>query len=167
MSELTAEYQLLCKQLSALLDGENDPITNMSQFSALIFNSLQGVNWAGFYLAYSDSALQLGPFQGQVACTKIPMGKGVCGTAAKSGKSQLVADVHQFPGHIACDSRSQSEIVCPINQDGHLIGVFDIDSPHLERFSSEDVKGIENLILILNDATDFSGLISGSNPITD
>jgi L-methionine (R)-S-oxide reductase len=158
MTKLTDEYSLLGKQLAALLEGESNPITNLSQFSALIFNSLSQVNWAGFYLMTSDSLLQLGPFQGQVACTKIPIGKGVCGTAAKSRQSQLVADVNQFAGHIACDSRSRSEVVCPLVLNGQLIGVFDLDSPELNRFDQQDQYGIECLVQILIDKTDFGEL---------
>ncbi len=158
MTKLTDEYSLLGKQLAALLEGEINPITNLSQFSALIFNSLSQVNWAGFYLMASDSLLQLGPFQGQVACTKIVVGKGVCGTAAKSRQSQLVADVNQFAGHIACDSGSLSEVVCPLVVKGQLIGVFDLDSPELNRFDQQDQYGIESLVQILIDKTNFDEL---------
>jgi len=156
MIRLTDEYSLLCKQLTALLEGDSNPITNLSQFSALIFNNLEKVNWAGFYLSASDSLLQLGPFQGQVACTKIPFGRGVCGTAAKLKQTQLVADVDQFEGHIACDSRSRSEVVVPIIVGGQLIGVFDLDSPELNRFDENDQYGIENLIQILIELSDFN-----------
>jgi len=149
MNNLTNEYSLLCKQLTALLEGESNFITNLSQFSALVFNSLSQVNWAGFYLVTDESYLQLGPFQGQVACTKIPMGKGVCGTAAETRQSQLVTDVDQFEGHIACDSRSKSEVVCPMIFDDKLVGVFDVDSPELGRFSEQDRDGIEALVGIL------------------
>jgi len=149
MNNLTNEYSLLCKQLTALLEGESNFITNLSQFSALVFNSLSQVNWAGFYLVTDESHLQLGPFQGQVACTKIPMGKGVCGTAAETRQSQLVTDVDQFEGHIACDSRSKSEVVCPMIFDDKLVGVFDVDSPELGRFSEQDRDGIEALVGIL------------------
>jgi len=156
MKNLTPEYSLLGKQLSALLEGETDFITNLSQFSALIFNSLSKVNWAGFYLSTSEGHLQLGPFQGQVACTKIPMGKGVCGTAAETRQSQLVEDVEQFKGHIACDSRSRSEVVCPLIFDGELIGVFDLDSPELKRFNQQDLEGVEALVEILTAGTSLS-----------
>ena len=155
MQKLTKEYQLLCKQLIALLDGETNYITNLSQFSALIFNSLERVNWAGFYLVTKESLLQLGPFQGQVACTKIAIGKGVCGTSAESMETLLVPDVNQFAGHIACDSRSQSEIVCPLIVDGKVVGVFDLDSPVLDRFDQHDKYGIECLVEILIDKTKF------------
>lgn len=156
MTRLTNEYSLLCKQLTALLEGDANPVTNLSQFSALVFNNLAQVNWAGFYLTASDSLLQLGPFQGQVACTKIPIGKGVCGTAAKLKQTQLVADVDQFEGHIACDSRSRSEVVVPVIVAGHLIGVFDLDSPELNRFDESDQFGIENMVQILIDHSDFN-----------
>ena len=159
MPQLTNEYSLLCKQLSALLERESNPITNLSQFSALVFNHLTQVNWAGFYLAVSDSLLQLGPFQGQVACTQIAIGKGVCGTAAKLEQTQLVVDVDQFEGHIACDSRSRSEVVVPVIVAGHLFGVFDLDSPQLNRFDECDQIGIESLIQILIDHTDFNKLL--------
>lgn len=148
-TDLTKEYSLLCKQLSALLEGENNAITNMSQFSALIFNNLSEVNWAGFYLKTDSEILQLGPFQGQVACTKIPIGKGVCGTAAEILETLLVEDVDQFVGHIACDSRSRSEIVCPIVVNQKLVAVFDLDSPELRRFNQRDKLGMESLIEIL------------------
>lgn len=164
MTQLTNEYALLCKQLTALLEGETNPITNLSQFSALIFNNLQKVNWAGFYLTTSTGDLQLGPFQGQVACTRIPFGKGVCGTAAKSELTQLVFDVNQFDGHIACDSRSQSEIVCPIVVSEQLVGVFDLDSPILERFNEEDKIGIEKLVQVLIELTNFDGFAMTHSP---
>lgn len=160
--ELSNEYSLLCKQLSALLEGESNFITNLSQFSALLFNQLEQVNWAGFYLLESNSLdsvvkyLQLGPFQGQVACTKIPFGKGVCGTAAETLQSQLVDDVDQFAGHIACDSRSRSEVVCPLIVDGQLVAVFDLDSPALNRFNEDDLLGIESLVQILLEKTFFN-----------
>jgi len=155
-NQLNQEYSLLCKQLSAILEGETNWITNLSQFSALVFNNVEKVNWSGFYLKSESSILQLGPFQGQVACTKIPLGQGVCGTAAQEQKTQLVADVDQFAGHIACDSRSRSEIVCPIVVNGQLIGVYDLDSPNLDRFDSTDQRGIEALVSILIEKTDWS-----------
>ncbi len=157
MTKLTDEYSLLCKQLDALLQGETNPITNLSQFSALVFNNLSKVNWAGFYLTDSDSSLQLGPFQGQIACTKIPFGKGVCGNAAKSKQTLLIGDVDQFKGHIACDSRSRSETVCPVIANDQLIGVFDLDSPELNRFDQQDKLGIESLVKILIENTEFYG----------
>lgn len=156
MGLLTEEYLLLSKQLSALLEGEDTFITNLSQFSALVFNNLSDLNWAGFYLTTSDTLLQLGPFQGQVACTKISVGKGVCGTVAKDRQSLFVTDVNQFAGHIACDSRSQSELVCPVMVEDKLIGVFDLDSPNLNRFNQQDQNGIEALLQVLINKTNWS-----------
>lgn len=153
MELLDSKYQLLCKQLEALLEGEYNAITNLSQFTAIVFNNLPEVNWAGFYLVNENKKLKLGPFQGEVACTNIDFGKGVCGTAAKTRESQLVDDVDQFPGHIACDSRSRSELVCPIIVEDRLIGVFDVDSPVVSRFSQPDLQGIEAMLKILVKAT--------------
>ncbi len=153
MSTLSSEYRLLEKQLSALFDGEKNPLTNLSQFAALIFNSLEAINWAGFYLVIDSAKLKLGPFQGQVACTNINFGEGVCGFAAHNRESLLVADVDKFDGHIACDSRSRSELVCPLIIDGTLIGVFDIDSPALNRFKQEDLDGIQALLQVLITST--------------
>jgi L-methionine (R)-S-oxide reductase len=155
LDKLTEQYALLCKQLTVLLQGEQNYVTNLSQFSALVFNSLEKINWAGFYLRNSESHLQLGPFQGQVACTKIPIGKGVCGTVAESSKALLVADVDQFEGHIACDSRSRSEVVCPVVVDGVLLGVFDVDSPEINRFDQSDILGLRAMVAILVSATEW------------
>ncbi|MBI2379322.1 MAG: GAF domain-containing protein [Gammaproteobacteria bacterium] len=138
-------YALLDAQLQALLSGERDFIANAAQFSAFIYHELPGLNWAGFYL-YKDGGLVLGPFQGKVACVRIPLGRGVCGTAAASRETVRVEDVHAFPGHIACDSASSSEIVLPVLAGERLIGVFDIDSPNLNRFSIEDQQGLETLV---------------------
>jgi len=156
LNELTAEYRILSKQLESLLQGESNMVTNLSQFSALIFNGLSDLNWAGFYLACDNELLQLGPFQGQVACTKIPFGRGVCGTVAETKKSIIVSNVHQFEGHIACDVNSQSELVVPLLVEGVFIGVCDIDSPKLNRFSRDDLVGIEKLVSILIKYTHFS-----------
>ncbi|MBV1911030.1 MAG: GAF domain-containing protein [Kangiellaceae bacterium] len=156
MSKLNEQYNLLFKQLATLLDGETNMVTNMAQFSALIFNNIEDLNWAGFYLVGSGNSLQLGPFQGQVACTKIPIGHGVCGLAAKKRETVTVADIDQFEGHIACDSRSRSEIVCPVIAEDQLIAVLDIDSPLFNRFSQQDIKGIENLVEILVNKTRWS-----------
>jgi len=131
-------------------------MTNLSQFSALIFNHLEGVNWAGFYLVVSKNLLQLGPFQGQVACTQIPFGRGVCGAVAKSKKSLVVANVHEYEGHIACDAKSNAELVVPLLVEGQLVGVCDIDSPNLGRFTQADLIGIEALVDCLIKHTDFS-----------
>lgn len=142
------EYGLIAKQLEALTDTEHHPLPNLSNVSALIYTSMADINWAGFYLMERDS-LMLGPFQGKPACIRIPLGKGVCGTAVEQDCIQLVDDVHQFPGHIACDCDSKSEIVVPIHYDGHVIGVLDIDSPVTNRFTWEDAEGLQNLVHIL------------------
>ncbi len=147
-------YSELSAQLDALLEGETDFIANSSQFSAFVYHTLEDVNWAGFYL-YKNDELLLGPFQGKVACVHIPIGKGVCGTAASTLETQLVEDVHQFAGHIACDAASNSEVVIPIVVDGQLIGVFDIDSPKIARFSQQDKKGLEGLVEIYKKHTQF------------
>lgn len=146
-------YALLAAQLEALLAGERDFIANAAQFCAFLFHELEGLNWAGFYLN-RDEQLVLGPFQGKVACVRIPFGRGVCGAAASSRQTQRVADVHAFPGHIACDSASNSELVVPLVKDGRLIGVLDLDSPYLARFSAEDQAGIEQLAQLFLDASD-------------
>ena len=137
-------YALLDEQLAALTDGENDLIANLANMSALLFQALRQINWAGFYLM-KQGMLVLGPFQGNPACIRIPVGRGVCGTAAKTLETQLVPDVHLFPGHIACDAQSQSEIVIPLLKDGALLGVLDIDSPVKNRFDAEDQHGLEAL----------------------
>ena len=136
------DYSLMNKQLLSLTEGVEDGISNLANASALLFHTLEGLNWAGFYL-YKEGALLLGPFQGKTACTKIPMGKGVCGTAAERGETIVVPDVHAFPGHIACDGDSNSEIVIPLYVKGSLYGVLDIDSPLLDRFSEADREGLE------------------------
>ena len=137
-------YALLAAQLEALLAGERDFIANAAQFAAFLFSEVDGLNWAGFYLNRSEE-LVLGPFQGKVACVRIPFGRGVCGAAASTRQTQRVEDVHAFPGHIACDSASNSELVVPLVKAGRLIGVLDLDSPRLGRFSAEDQAGIERL----------------------
>ena len=136
------DYSLMNKQLLSLTEGVEDGISNLANASALLFHTLEGLNWAGFYL-YKNGVLLLGPFQGKTACTKIPMGKGVCGTAAERGETIVVPDVHAFPGHIACDGDSNSEIVIPLYLRGSLYGVLDIDSPLLDRFSEADREGLE------------------------
>ncbi len=138
-------YALLAAQLEALLAGERDFIANAAQFTAFLFSEIDGLNWAGFYLNRHEE-LVLGPFQGKVACARIPFGRGVCGAAASARQTQRVEDVHAFPGHIACDSASNSELVVPLVKEGRLIGVLDLDSPHLGRFSVEDQAGIERLV---------------------
>ena len=137
-------YDLLAAQLESLLADERDFIANAAQFSSFLFHELGNLNWAGFYLN-KDDQLVLGPFQGRVACVRIPFSKGVCGAAASSRQTQRVEDVNAFPGHIACDSASNSELVVPLVKDGRLIGVLDLDSPNLARFSVEDAAGIERL----------------------
>ncbi|OAI83748.1 GAF domain-containing protein [Pseudomonas putida] len=146
-------YALLAAQLEALLSGERDFIANAAQFSAFLYNQVDDLNWAGFYLN-RDGELVLGPFQGQVACVRIAFGRGVCGAAAASLETQRVEDVHAFPGHIACDSASNSELVIPLVKDGRLIGVLDLDSPKLARFGAEDQAGLERLAEIFLQATD-------------
>lgn len=142
------KYSLVKKQLAALLEGEPNRIANLSNASALLNQFLDRINWVGFYLA-EDNELVLGPFQGLPACVRIPFGKGVCGTAAKQVETQLVEDVSQFPGHIACDAASQSEIVVPIVKDQVLIGVLDIDSPEKSRFDELDKRELEDFVRIL------------------
>ncbi|MCW8092288.1 GAF domain-containing protein [Alteromonas sp. ASW11-130] len=134
-------YQRLVKQADSLVAGEHDLIANMANISALLFTQLEDVNWAGFYL-YKEEQLVLGPFQGNPACIRIPMGKGVCGTAAESRETLVVEDVHKFEGHIACDSASNSEIVIPLIVGDTLFGVLDIDSPSIGRFSEVDKAGL-------------------------
>lgn len=141
-------YDLLIKQLNALLEGETNSIANLSNASALLNQFLDRVNWVGFYLM-EDGGLVLGPFQGLPACVRIPLGKGVCGTSAKEQKTIRVEDVHLFPGHIACDAASQSEIVVPMIKNGELIGVLDIDSPEKDRFDVLDQKKLEEFVAAL------------------
>ena len=136
------DYEALCMKLTGLLDGVPHRIANLANASALIYESLEDLNWAGFYLLEGET-LVLGPFQGRPACIEIPMGRGVCGTAAQTGQTQLVPDVHLFPGHIACDSASNSEIVVPLRIDGKVVGVLDLDSPWPGRFTDEDQAGLE------------------------
>jgi GAF domain-containing protein len=134
----------LVRAADALTSGEPDAVANMANIAALLWEYLPDVNWTGFYRVV-DCELVLGPFQGKAACIRIPFGKGVCGTAAQSGKTQLVADVHAFPGHIACDANSASELVVPVLRNGMVIAVIDLDSPTLNRFDTEDAKGIKLL----------------------
>jgi L-methionine (R)-S-oxide reductase len=137
-------FGLVTKQLKALLEGEQNQIANLSNASALLNQFMDRINWVGFYLVEEESnQLVLGPFQGLPACVRIPLGRGVCGTAASDQKTLRIEDVHQFPGHIACDAASQSEIVIPLVKDGKLIGVLDIDSPEKGRFDEEDQKYLE------------------------
>ena len=142
------DYKELNLQLAALTEGVPHKIANLANASALLYQTLEDLNWAGFYLM-EDGQLVLGPFQGKTACIEIAVGKGVCGTAVAEDATQLVADVHQFPGHIACDSASNSEIVVPIHQGGQVVAVLDIDSPSLNRFSEDDKAGLEAFVRIL------------------
>ena len=135
-----AAYRELARDLAALLAGERDLIANAANTAALIYDALPGLNWAGFYL-YKSGELVLGPFQGKPACVRIAIGKGVCGTAAARRETVVVEDVHAFPGHIACDSASNSEIVIPLVRGGELLGVLDLDSPKLARFGAADARG--------------------------
>lgn len=142
------QYTMLSKQLDALLEGENNSIANLSNASALLNQFLERINWVGFYLM-EDGELVLGPFQGLPACVRIPVGKGVCGTAVADKKTMLVEDVHAFPGHIACDAASRSEIVVPLMREDQVIGVLDIDSPELSRFTEDDQQGLELFVEVL------------------
>ena len=148
------DYKLLCEQLRSLAEDEHHYMPVLANASALIYEELEELNWAGFYLMNKGSLL-LGPFQGKTACIRIALGKGVCGTAAQKDETQLVSDVHSFPGHIACDSASNSEIVVPIHADGKVIGVLDIDSPSLGRFSEDDKTGLEAFVKVLEEVTDW------------
>lgn len=138
------DYTLLKSQLVALIADESDALANAGNFVALIYNAMHDVNWLGIYVLRGDE-LVLGPFQGQPACVRMPVGQGVCGTAAASLSTQRIADVHRFPGHISCDAASRSEMVVPLLFAGKLVGVLDIDSPSLNRFSADDQAGIELL----------------------
>ena len=144
------DYRLLAAQIKSLAEDEPNFIPVMSNASALLYENMEDLNWAGFYLMNKGS-LMLGPFQGKVACIRIEVGKGVCGTAVAEDKTQLVKDVHQFPGHIACDSASNSEIVVPIHKDGRVVAVLDIDSPSLGRFDETDKEGLEAFVRALEE----------------
>ncbi|MEL7310472.1 MAG: GAF domain-containing protein [Pseudomonadota bacterium] len=141
MSDKTVDYKTILAQASALTVDEPDTLANLANLSAILFESLHSVNWAGFYLL-RDEELVLGPFQGKSACVRIPVGRGVCGSAVANRRIERVDDVHQFDGHIACDAASLSEIVLPIYQNGEIAGVLDIDSPILARFTAEDEDGL-------------------------
>lgn len=146
-------YVLLAAQVQALFADERDFIANAAQFSAFLYNQVEDLNWAGFYINRNEE-LVLGPFQGQVACVRIPFSRGVCGAAAATRSTQRVEDVHAFPGHIACDSASNSELVIPLVKAGRLIGVLDLDSPKLARFSAADQAGLERLVEVFLELTD-------------
>ncbi|MBI3229103.1 MAG: GAF domain-containing protein [Burkholderiales bacterium] len=162
-ASLTPDYPTLRAQIASILEGERDLTANAAQFSAFIYDTIGDLNWAGFYLVRpvktvgkngDTHELLVGPFQGKVACARIAFGRGVCGTSASERRTVLVPDVHAFPGHIACDSASNSEIVMPIIKNGQLYGVFDIDSPSLNRFSLDDQAGLESLLAVFVEATD-------------
>lgn len=145
---ITDQYEQLSKQLDALLEGENNLIANLSNASALLNTFLKEINWVGFYLM-NEGELVLGPFQGLPACVRIPVGRGVCGTTVAKEQTMVVDDVHAFPGHIACDAASKSEIVIPLIKNGVVIGVLDIDSPLEARFTAEDKDGLEKFVDVL------------------
>jgi L-methionine (R)-S-oxide reductase len=152
LTDLTKKelYGGLAAQLRALIEGETDPVANMANCASLIFNSIPRLNWTGFYLL-KGGELVLGPFQGQPACVRIEIGRGVCGTAAEKRTTLRIADVTKFPDHIACDSASRSEIVVPlVTDDSHLIGVLDVDSPELDRFDAEDEAGLRAIAGIIS-----------------
>ena len=144
------DYEKLKKEISALIDGVPYEIANLANISAALWQAMENINWAGFY-RMNGGKLVLGPFQGKPACIEIPLGRGVCGTAAKERKTVLVEDVHQFPGNISCDSASNSEIVVPIFKNGAVYGVLDIDSPYFARFTREDQRGLEEIVKILEE----------------
>ena len=156
INEKQKQYQLMNRQLQSLLEDCRLPLTAMANASALIYDTLPDLNWAGFYLMHRGE-LVLGPFQGKVACMRIAVGKGVCGTAVSTASVQRVPDVHAFPGHIACDSASNSEIVLPLLFDGTIIGVLDIDSPLLNRFDEDDEAGLREACSILMTSVDWAG----------
>lgn len=141
-------YAQLAQQVESIVAGEQDLIANMANISSILYWALEDVNWAGFYLV-KEQQLVLGPFHGQPACIRIPIGTGVCGTAVSENAIQLIDDVHQFSGHIACDAASNSEIVLPITKNNQIVGVLDIDSPALARFDLEDKKGLSQIVEIL------------------
>lgn len=151
------DYTLLQEQAKAIIETEPHYVAALSNISALIYESLDRLNWAGFYLMDRGSLL-VGPFQGKTACIRIEIGKGVCGTAVREERIQRVADVHAFPGHIACDSASNSEIVLPVWKNGRIVGVLDIDSPVTERFSEEDERGLAALVECIGENVSFDGL---------
>ncbi len=150
-----ASYELFVAQVRSVLEGERNQLANLAQFSALVFQSVPDLNWAGFYMAHGEE-LVVGPFQGKIACVRIPFARGVCGACARTREIQLVEDVHAFPGHIACDSASNSELVLPVVVDGRLVAVFDLDSPSTARFDAEDARGFAVAIEILAASTDWT-----------
>jgi GAF domain-containing protein len=153
----TEMYDQLAAQLSSLLAGERDLIANASNFSSLIFYGLPDLNWVGFYFVRNDELL-LGPFQGRPACVRIALGQGVCGTAAAKRATTIVPNVHEFPGHIACDAASNSEIVIPLMKGESLMGVLDLDSPLVGRFDEEDAKGLNRLVSVFVESTEWQSV---------
>ncbi len=153
VQDKAARYRDLLDQCAALLQGERDAIANAANLASLIFHTLSDLNWIGFYFL-KDGELVLGPFMGKPACVRIALGKGVCGTAAKTKQSQVIEDVHAFPGHIACDSASNSECVVPLLKDGKILGVLDADSPLTGRFDETDRVGLEQLAALWVSASD-------------
>jgi GAF domain-containing protein len=151
-------YKYMNIKLTGLIGSESDALANLSNASALLWLLIKDINWAGFYL-YKNDQLILGPFQGKPACVRLQLGKGVCGTAAETRMTQVIKNVHDFSGHVACDSASNSEIVVPIIFDNKLIGVLDIDSPTFERFDEEDQKGLEKFVQTLNKYMDWQSLL--------
>jgi len=149
------DYELMIKQMRSLAEESADPVPVMANVSALLFHAMGDVNWAGFYLV-KEEALILGPFQGNVACVRIDRGRGVCGTAWAEDRVQLVPDVHAFPGHIACDSASRSEIVIPLIKNDQLLGVMDIDAPVAARFDQLDAEGLQSFTTILTEQVDWA-----------
>lgn len=153
--DIPVDYELLVRQIEALAQADNHWLPVLSNASACLLEAMDNINWAGFYLVDESTRdkktpeLRLGPFQGKVACVRIPFGRGVCGTAAAEDKTQLVSDVHAFPGHIACDAASRSEVVVPLHCGGRVVGVLDIDSPLLDRFSAYDARGLESFVCAL------------------
>ena len=155
---MDAKYTRLLSQIEYLTQGEYHTISVLSNIAALLWSELDDINWVGFYLIH-DGKLVLGPFQGKVACMNIEVGKGVCGTAVAQNATQLVEDVHQFPGHIACDSASNSEIVIPLRSYGRVVGVLDIDSPLVGRFSAVDAEGLEAIARVIEKVCDWKFML--------
>ena len=153
--ERNINYDMVCQQLTALVEGIPYEVANLANTSALLWQEMPDINWVGFY-KMEDGALVLGPFQGKPACIRIPVGKGVCGTAVQEAQTIRVEDVHQFPGHIACDSASNAEIVIPIHKNGKLVGVLDLDSPIKNRFTEEDEAGLKKIVAALEEIAEFT-----------
>ncbi|MBQ4000141.1 MAG: GAF domain-containing protein [Oscillospiraceae bacterium] len=149
------DYMIMAKQLESLIEEDSSYVPVLSNCAALLWEQFEDINWAGFYLVKGD-ILVLGPFQGKLACIHIEKGKGVCGTAWASDSTQLVPDVHKFPGHIACDSASNSEVVVPVRREGEVVAVIDIDSPSFERFTAEDARGLELIAEVLGRSVEWN-----------